>query len=65
MIDYSDTSAVKRLVLHTKAKHITLRVLAVLDDYYRDSGVEILAEIDLPEMITAEIQTCLDDLKEV
>jgi len=65
MIDYNDTSAVKRLVLHTKAKHITLRVLAVLDYYYLDSGVEILSEIDLPEMITAEIQTCLDDLKEV
>ena len=65
MIDYNDTSAVKRLVAHTQAKHIMKRVLAVLDDYYKDSAVEILDEIDLPEMITAEIQTCLDDLKEV
>jgi len=65
MIDYNDTSAVKRLVLHTKAKHITQRILTVLDDYYRDSAVEILDEIDLPEMITAEIQTCLNDLREI
>jgi len=62
-INYNDIAEVKRLVLYAQAKHITLRLLAVLDDYCHDSGVEIYNETDLPELMTSEIQSCLNGLK--
>jgi len=62
-INYKDLPAVRRLVKYTEARHITARVLDVLHDYYRDSGVEIHDETDLPDLLTSEIMTCLFELK--
>jgi len=65
IIDYQNMSEVKRLVSYAKARHISHRIMTVLSDYYDGSGVEIWDEVDLPEMITSEIQSCLNELKEV
>ena len=63
MIDYEDISAVKRLCLYAKSSHISHRIMTVLADYYDSSSVEIWNEVDLPGMITAEIQVCLRELE--
>ena len=43
--DYKDAAAVNRLVLYTKASHIALRLLDVLDDFYKDSDADFFNEM--------------------
>ena len=62
-IDFTDMATVKRASLYIKAKHISHRIMTTLSDYYDGTGVEPWDEIDLPEMITSEIQSCLNELK--
>ncbi len=61
-IDFKNTADVKRLRGYVEAKHITVRLLDVLHDYYDGSGVEIHNETNLSDLLTDEIQRCLNDL---
>ena len=60
--DKKSTGSTKQAIILIKAEHITSRIITVLKEFYKESGVEPGLEIGLEENLVTELKIILNEL---